>query len=105
MAIRRDIYVGESRADVEATAGPVLTRGYRGFDPAALVTGTIDEVVRSFRDLGAMGYTDVIVRHLIDDQPKVLDSLRRLEQVRPRSQGLTTTAWPAARGLGRTPMA
>jgi hypothetical protein len=29
-----------------------------------------------------MGYTDVIVRHLIDDQPKVLDSLRRLEQVR-----------------------
>ena len=82
VAIRRDIYVGESRADVEATAGPVLARGYRGFDPAALVAGTIDEVVRSFRDLGAMGYTDVIVRHLIDDQPKVLDSLRRLEQVR-----------------------
>jgi hypothetical protein len=82
VAIRRDIYVGESRADVEATAGPVLARGYRGFDPAALVTGTIDEVVRSFRALGAMGYTDVIVRHLIDDQPKVLDSLRRLEQVR-----------------------
>ena len=72
----------ESRADVEATAGPVLARGYRGFDPAALVTGTIDEVVRSFRDLGTMGYTDVIVRHLIDDQPKVLESLRRLEQVR-----------------------
>jgi hypothetical protein len=82
VAIRRDIYVGASRADVEATAGPVLARGYRGFDPAALVTGTIDEVVRRFRDLGAMGYTDVIVRHLIDDQPKVLESLGRLEEVR-----------------------
>ena len=70
MAIRRDIYVGESRADVEATAGPVLARGYRGFDPAALVTGTIDEVVGSFRDLGAMGYTDVIVRHLMTTSPR-----------------------------------
>ena len=82
MAIRRDIYVGESRADVEATTGPVIARGYRGFDPGALIAGTIDEVVRRFEDLGAMGYTDVIIRHLIDDQAKVLESLRRLEHVR-----------------------
>ena len=27
-------------------------------------------------------HADCIVRHLIDDQPKVLDSLRRLEKVR-----------------------
>ena len=82
VAIRRDIYVGESRAEVEATAGPIMARGYRGFNPAALVAGTIDEVAERFRALGAMGYSDVIVRHLIDDQPKVLDSIRRLEHVR-----------------------
>jgi alkanesulfonate monooxygenase SsuD/methylene tetrahydromethanopterin reductase-like flavin-dependent oxidoreductase (luciferase family) len=82
VAIRRDVYVGESSADVEATAGPVMARGYRGFDPAALVAGTVDEVIASFRGLGAMGYTDVIVRHLIDDQPKVLASMARLEAVR-----------------------
>ena len=35
-----------------------------------------------FRALGAMGYTDVIVRHVIDDQPRVLASLARLAEVR-----------------------
>ena len=82
VAARRDIYVGASRADVEATVGPVIARGYRGFDPSALVAGTVDEVVTRFRDLGDMGYTDVIVRHLTDDQPKVLASFERLAEVR-----------------------
>ncbi len=82
VAIRRDVYVGDSKADVEAAAGPIIARGYRGFDPAALVAGTIDDVVERFRALGAMGYTDVIVRHLIDEQPKVLASMARLEAVR-----------------------
>ena len=82
VAIRRDVYVGASRADVEATAGPVLARGYRGFDPSALVAGTVDEVVARFRTLEAMGYTDVIVRHLVDDQAKVLESFQRLAEVR-----------------------
>src|SRR5262249_5000658 len=82
VAIRRDIYVGESRADVEATAGPVIARGYRGFDPAALVAGTIEDVVEQFRSFEAMGYTDIIVRHLTDDQAQVLASLGRLERVR-----------------------
>src|SRR5215468_3277050 len=72
VAIRRDVYVGDSKADVEAAAGPVIARGYRGFDPAAPVAGTTDQVIESFRALGAMGYTDVIVRHLVDDQPRVL---------------------------------
>jgi alkanesulfonate monooxygenase SsuD/methylene tetrahydromethanopterin reductase-like flavin-dependent oxidoreductase (luciferase family) len=82
VAIRRDVYVGESKADVEATAGPIIARGYRGFDPKALVAGTIDQVVAEFRTLETMGYTDVIVRHLTNDQPRVLDSLGRLQEVR-----------------------
>jgi alkanesulfonate monooxygenase SsuD/methylene tetrahydromethanopterin reductase-like flavin-dependent oxidoreductase (luciferase family) len=82
VAIRRDIYVGDSRADVEQTAGPVIARGYRGFDPRALVAGSIDEVTAEFAALGEIGYTDVVVRHLVNDQPKVLASLGRLERVR-----------------------
>ncbi len=82
IAVRRDIYVGESPADVETTAGPVIARGYRGFDPGALVAGTVESVVERFRALGDMGYTDVIVRHLVDDQAKVLGSMARLEAVR-----------------------
>jgi len=39
-------------------------------------------VAEHFRALGALGYTDVIVRHLTNDQTKVLGSLARLEKVR-----------------------
>ena len=35
-----------------------------------------------FRVFGDLGYTDVIVRHLTNDQPKVLGSLERLAAVR-----------------------
>jgi len=82
IAIRRDVYVGESKTDVDDTASPIIARGYRGFDPGALVAGTIDEVVEQFRALGAMGYTEIIVRHLTNDQPKVLGSVARLARVR-----------------------
>jgi alkanesulfonate monooxygenase SsuD/methylene tetrahydromethanopterin reductase-like flavin-dependent oxidoreductase (luciferase family) len=82
VAIRRDIYVAESKPDAEATLKAATSAGYRGFDPTALVSGTVDDVAASFRALAAMGYTDVIVRHLTNDQPKVLASLARLAEVR-----------------------
>ena len=82
MAIRRDIYVADSRADAEAATGAIVRAGYRGFDPSALVIGTVDEVVERVRALVALGYTDVIVRHVTDEQPFVLASLARLGEVR-----------------------
>lgn len=82
VAIRRDIYVGESKPEAEATLKAAVAAGYRGFDPSALVSGTVDDVAASFRALATMGYTDVIVRHLTNDQPKVLASLARLAEVR-----------------------
>jgi alkanesulfonate monooxygenase SsuD/methylene tetrahydromethanopterin reductase-like flavin-dependent oxidoreductase (luciferase family) len=82
VAVRRDIYVADSRADAEAATGAILKAGYRGFDPGALVIGTIDEVAARFRALADLGYTDVIVRHVTDEQPYVLASLARLAEVR-----------------------
>lgn len=82
VAIRRDVHVGADTADARAVAGPVLDRGYRGFDRSACVVGSAVEVAEQFRELGEMGYTDVIVRHLADDQPEVLASLARLAEVR-----------------------
>jgi len=81
-ALRRDIYVGESPGEARAVAEPIIDAGYRGFDPSALVYGSIDEVAAKFRALGSLGYTDVIVRHLTNDQEKVLGSLQRLKEVR-----------------------
>jgi alkanesulfonate monooxygenase SsuD/methylene tetrahydromethanopterin reductase-like flavin-dependent oxidoreductase (luciferase family) len=82
VAIRRDIYVGESSAEAGAVGGAIVKAGYRGFDPAALVFGSVAEVVDKFRALEPLGYTDIIVRHITDNQAKVLASLARLAEVR-----------------------
>ena len=82
VALRRDIYVGESEAEARAVAEPIVDAGYRGFDPSAPIYGSVDQVAAAFRSFGAMGYTDIIVRHLTDDHEKVLGSLKRLKEVR-----------------------
>ena len=82
VAIRRDVYVGESSAEADAVGQAMVKAGYRGFDPKALCWGSVAEVVEKLRALEPLGYTDIIVRHLTDDHPKVLGSLARLAQVR-----------------------
>lgn len=82
IAVRRDIHVGASTADAERVAGPMVAAGYRGFSPEAPVWGSVSSVAESFGVLGAMGTTDVIVRHLADDQREVLASIGRLAEVR-----------------------
>ena len=81
-AIRRDIYVGESAEEARATAAPVIEGGYRGFPPDAPMVGSIEEVAESFRRFGAMGYDEIVVRHLVQDQEKVLASIARLAEVK-----------------------
>src|SRR5262249_14235323 len=88
VAIRRDIYVGESAADVADVVGRVLAGGYRGIPPSAPRAGTVAEVVERFTPLASLGYTDVIVRHLTNDQSKVLGSLARLREVRTALKGV-----------------
>jgi alkanesulfonate monooxygenase SsuD/methylene tetrahydromethanopterin reductase-like flavin-dependent oxidoreductase (luciferase family) len=81
-AIRRDVHVGSDADDARRVAGPVLDAGYRGFAPDVPVVGGPDEVAASFRALGELGYTDVIVRHLAEDHAEVLRSFERLAAVR-----------------------
>lgn len=81
-AIRRDVHVGADDADAEAVAGPVLEAGYRGFDRAACVVGGIESVAAEFRGFASMGYTDVVIRHLVNDQRATLASIDRLAEVR-----------------------
>lgn len=82
VAIRRDVYVGASSVEAEEVAKAALARGYRGFKPSALVWGSVAGVAEKLGALASYGYTDVIVRHLTDDQPHVLGSLARLAEVK-----------------------
>jgi alkanesulfonate monooxygenase SsuD/methylene tetrahydromethanopterin reductase-like flavin-dependent oxidoreductase (luciferase family) len=87
VAVRRDIHVGADDADAERVAGPILARGYRGFDPSAPVTGGPARVAASFAALREAGCAHVIVRHLADEQQAVLASIERLAGVRDELQG------------------
>ena len=82
VALRRDIYVGQSSSEAQAVLQQALSRGYRGMPAEALIAGSVDEVAEQFRTFGETGYTDILVRHLTNDQPKVLGSLERLAKVR-----------------------
>jgi alkanesulfonate monooxygenase SsuD/methylene tetrahydromethanopterin reductase-like flavin-dependent oxidoreductase (luciferase family) len=81
-AIRRDIYVGETAAEAERTAAGVVSRGYRGFPREALIIGDADRAAAAFAELGGMGYDEVVVRHLVQDPARVLQSIGRLAEVR-----------------------
>jgi alkanesulfonate monooxygenase SsuD/methylene tetrahydromethanopterin reductase-like flavin-dependent oxidoreductase (luciferase family) len=82
VGIRRDIHIGADDADAERVAGPVVAGGYRGFDPSACTYGSAEQVTELLGQYAAMGYTDVIVRHLAEDQAEVLASFERLARVR-----------------------
>jgi alkanesulfonate monooxygenase SsuD/methylene tetrahydromethanopterin reductase-like flavin-dependent oxidoreductase (luciferase family) len=88
IAIRRDVHVGADETDADRVAGPVLARGYRGFDPSAPVVGSPAKVTDAFAQLHELGCTDVIVRHLADDQNEVLKSYERLGTVREQVRAL-----------------
>lgn len=82
IVLRRDVYVGESPSEARAVLERALDQGYRGVPGEALIAGSVDEVVEQFWAFGELGYTDILVRHLTNDQPKVLGSLERLAAVR-----------------------
>jgi len=82
IALRRDVYVGESSSEAQAVLQHALSQSYRGMPAEVLIAGSVDQVAEQFRIFGQIGYTDILVRHLINDQPKVLGSLERLAAVR-----------------------
>jgi alkanesulfonate monooxygenase SsuD/methylene tetrahydromethanopterin reductase-like flavin-dependent oxidoreductase (luciferase family) len=82
IALRRDIYVAESPSEARAVLDHALARGYRGMPSEALIAGSIDEFAERFRAFEEIGYTDILVRHLTNDQAQVLGSLERLAAVR-----------------------
>jgi alkanesulfonate monooxygenase SsuD/methylene tetrahydromethanopterin reductase-like flavin-dependent oxidoreductase (luciferase family) len=82
IAVRRDVHVAATDGQAASVADPVIARGYRGFDPSAVVVGGPGRVADAFAALGAVGCTDVIVRHLADDHEAVLASFEALATVR-----------------------
>ena len=82
IAIRRDIYVAESSSDARQVKELITRKGYRGFDPEALIIGEAQEVADQFSAFEQLGYTDIIVRNLHTSADKAVQSTERLASVK-----------------------
>jgi alkanesulfonate monooxygenase SsuD/methylene tetrahydromethanopterin reductase-like flavin-dependent oxidoreductase (luciferase family) len=79
--IRRNIHVAESEREFDAMVRPAMQAGM-GVEPDKVIAGSVSQVAEAFRDLAEAGFSDVIVRHFLDDQAAVIDSYHRLADVR-----------------------
>lgn len=82
IAIRRDIYVAESAEDAEETKREITAKGYRGFDPDALIIGDVQSVAEKMQQFETLGFTDIIIRNLHTDADRAVASIQRLGKVR-----------------------
>jgi alkanesulfonate monooxygenase SsuD/methylene tetrahydromethanopterin reductase-like flavin-dependent oxidoreductase (luciferase family) len=82
VAIRRDVFVGETSQQARQVVAPYLQRGYRGFSEDALLTGSVAEVADELAAFAALGFTDVIVRNISADQSQALATIERLAAVK-----------------------
>ena len=91
IAIRRDVHVGADDADAERSpvrSWPAAT----AVRPAAPVYGGRREVGR-LPELGEMGHTDVIVRHLVDELTEVLDPTNAWRRSETLLRRLNAARW------------
>jgi alkanesulfonate monooxygenase SsuD/methylene tetrahydromethanopterin reductase-like flavin-dependent oxidoreductase (luciferase family) len=87
--LRRDIYVGETDAKAEQVVRQILDEGYRGGGMDRLLVGTADTVVQQLEDYRALGFDDVLVRHVVGDHEQMLESFARIgEGVMPKLHAL-----------------
>ena len=82
VAVRRDIYIGATSGQAAQVKEQFLAKGYRGFAPEALMTGSVAEVVDLLGGFKDAGYTDVIVRNIHTDQGEALATIERLADVK-----------------------
>jgi alkanesulfonate monooxygenase SsuD/methylene tetrahydromethanopterin reductase-like flavin-dependent oxidoreductase (luciferase family) len=82
--VRRDVFVGADDAEARRTADPILAAGYRGFPPGAAVVGDVGRVAEAFAAFGELGYAEILIRNIVQDQKHALACIERLGAVRAR---------------------
>ncbi len=82
VGIRRDIFIGDTSQEAQAVKSRYLEAGYRGFSEETLLCGTVTDVAEQFSRLSEIGYTDIIVRNISQDQGEALATIERLAEVR-----------------------
>ena len=76
--LRRDIYVGATDAEAVAVVGAILAEGYRGTGMDQLLVGSAETVVQQLAEYRALGFAEVMVRHIVGDHTQMLASFARI---------------------------
>lgn len=79
--LRRDVHVAATDADARAHVDPILAEGYRGIDYDRLLVGSPDTVREQLLGYQAMGFDDVLVRHITGDHRAMIESFGLLGDV------------------------
>lgn len=78
--LRRDIFVAETEAAAHAEVDRVLAEGYRGTGKAELLVGSPETVVARLRHYRALGFEEIMVRHITGDHQQMLRSFALIGQ-------------------------
>lgn len=78
--LRRDIFVAETDAAAHAEVDRVLAEGYRGTGKDELLVGSPEAVVERLRHYRALGFEEVMVRHITGDHQLMLRSFALIGQ-------------------------
>ena len=81
VALRRDIFIGSTKAAADFKAGAVA-KGYRGFPEEAMICGDVAAVAAQFAEYVEVGFTDIIVRNMSSNQTEALATIEALSDVR-----------------------
>lgn len=102
--LRRDIYVGDTDAEAERVVRRIFDEGYRGGGMDRLLVGAPDTVVQQLEDYQALGFDEVLIRHVVGDHRQMLESFARIgEGIMPKLRALAIPADVAGFRPGRAP--
>jgi len=87
--LRRDIFVADTDAAAHAEVDRVLAEGYRGTGKAELLVGSPATVIGRLAQCRALGFEEVMVRHITGDHELMLRSFALIgEHVMPAIRSL-----------------
>jgi alkanesulfonate monooxygenase SsuD/methylene tetrahydromethanopterin reductase-like flavin-dependent oxidoreductase (luciferase family) len=76
--VRRDVLVLEDGDRARARAAAMVEKGYRGLGLHQLIVGTRNDAAAQLQPLADVGYDDVIVRCMTNDQAEALETIELL---------------------------
>jgi alkanesulfonate monooxygenase SsuD/methylene tetrahydromethanopterin reductase-like flavin-dependent oxidoreductase (luciferase family) len=78
--LRRDIHVGATDESAWADVEPIIKLGYRGFgnESTSSLVGSAATVVERLKYYKELGFDFVLVRHIVGEHQKILESFKRI---------------------------